>query len=199
MRRSLLAAVSLVVLAAPAFAQETGTPVYLGPVRLFERTSFGLSVSDPGSGIAFEGEYRQASGATADFGFRVGFADPDGAGNTAFLFGGDYRLRLLNHSEDFPLDGALVVGAGASLVEGANAMFVPVGFTLGRQILLENSTTSFVPFFTPTIIPTFSDNSELNLAVGLGVDMKFGSRFDLNVSGSFGDLDGVSVSFNWLH
>lgn len=199
MRRSLLAVVSLLALATPALAQETGTPVFLGPDRLFEKSAFGVSVSDPGSGIAFEGYYRMASGPTADFGFRVGFADPGGDASTAFLLGGDYRMRLLNHTEDFPLDGSLIVGAGASLVEGANVLFVPVGFSLGRQILLDNSTTSFVPYFTPTIIPTFADNSDLNFAVGLGVDMKFGTRFDLNVSGSFGDLDGVSVSFSWLH
>ena len=199
MRRSLLAVVSLVALATPALAQETGTPVFLGPDRLFQQSAFGLSISDPGSGIALEGYYRMASGPTADFGFRVGFADPGGDANTSFLLGGDYRMRLLNHTEDFPLDGALIVGAGASLVEGANALFVPVGFSLGRQILLDNSTTSFVPYFTPTIIPTFADNSDINFAVGLGVDMKFGTRFDLNVSGSFGDLDGVSVSFSWLH
>ena len=65
--------------------------------------------------------------------------------------------------------------------------------------MLENSTTSFVPYFTPTVIPTFADDSDINFAVGLGVDMQFGSKFDLNVSGSFGDLDGISVSFSWLH
>jgi opacity protein-like surface antigen len=199
MRRSLLAAVLLAVVAAPAMAQETGTPVFLGPDRLFQKSGFGVSVSDPGDGIALEGSYRIASGTTTDFGFRVGFADPGGSSSTAFLLGGDYRARLLNHTEDFPLDGALVVGAGVSLVEGNNVLFVPVGFSLGRKILLDNSTTSFVPYFTPTVIPTFSDNSDLNFAVGLGVDIQFGSQFDLNVSGSFGDIDGVSVGFSWLH
>ena len=199
MRRSLLAAVLLSVVAVPAMAQETGTPVYLGPDRLFSKSAFGVSMSDPGSGIGVEGYYRMASGATSDFGFRVGFADPSGSSPTAFLLGGDYRARLLNHTEDFPLDGALIVGVGASLVEGNNVLLTPVGFSLGRKILLENSTTSFVPYFTPTMIPTFADNSDIQFAVGLGVDMQFGSKFDLNVSGSFGDLDGVSVSFSWLH
>ena len=199
MRRSLLAAVSLIVLAAPAMAQETGTPVFLGPDRLFQKSAFGVSMSDPGSGIAIEGYYRMASNPKADFGFRVGFADPGGSASTAFLLGADYRMRMLNHTEDFPLDGALVVGAGVSLVEGNNVFNVPIGFSLGRKILLENSSTSFVPYFTPTAIPSFSDNSDLLFAVGLGVDMQFGSKFDLNVSGSFGDLDGISVSFSWLH
>ena len=78
MRRSLLAAVSLIVLAAPAMAQETGTPVFLGPDRLFQKSAFGISMSDPGSGIAIEGYYRMASNPKADFGFRLGFADPGG-------------------------------------------------------------------------------------------------------------------------
>jgi opacity protein-like surface antigen len=199
MRRSLLAAVLLAVGAAPAMAQETGTPVFLGPDRLLKKSAFGVSFSDPGGGIALEGYYRMASSATSDFGFRVGFADPDGNASTAFLAGGNYRVRLLNHTEDFPLDGALVVGAGVSLASGDNFFFVPVGFSLGRKILLENSAISFVPYFTPTMIPTFASNSELNFAVGLGVDMQFGTNFALNVSGSFGDIDGVSVSFSWLH
>ena len=64
--------------------------------------------------------------------------------------------------------------------------------------MLENSTTSFVPYFTRSS-PTFADDSDINFAVGLGVDMQFAPRFDLRVSGSFGDLDGISVSFSWLH
>ena len=69
MRRSLLTVVSLAVLAVPAVAQETGTPVFLGSQRLFDKSAFGVSVSDPGnSGIAFEGYYRMAKGPTQDFG-----------------------------------------------------------------------------------------------------------------------------------
>lgn len=200
MRRSLLAVLLLALVAVPAAAQETGTPVYLGPDRLFQKSDFGVSVSDPsGGGIAVEGFYRMASGPSQDFGLRVGFADPDGNASTSFLVGGDYRARLLNHTQDFPLDGALIIGVGASLFADNDFLLVPVGFSLGRKILLENSSTSFVPYFTPTLIPTFADNSDLNFAVGLGVDIQFGTQFDLNVSGAIGDFDGVSVSFAWLH
>jgi hypothetical protein len=139
-----------------------------------------------------------AQSPSADLGFRVGFADPNN-GSTAFLLGADYRLRMLNHTEDFPLDGALILGAGASLVEGNNVFRIPIGFTLGRKILLDNSSTVFVPYFTPTAVPYFSDDSDLKFAVGLGVDMQFGKKFALNVSGSFGDIDGISISFSWLH
>jgi opacity protein-like surface antigen len=170
MRRSLIAAVSLFVLATPALAQETGTPVFLSSQRLFDQTAFGVSVSDPNSnGLALEGYYRMANGPMADFGVRIGFRNPD---NT---------------------------GATASLLDNANQLFVPIGFALGRQILLENSTTSFVPYITPAFIPVFADNSDLEFAVGIGVDIKFGTSFSMNVGGSFGDLDGLSASFSWLH
>lgn len=199
MRRSLLALALLTLAAAPVMAQETGTPAFLGPDRLFTNSAFGATFSDPGGGFALEGYYRKAVNPESDFGVRVGFSEPDGNGNTAFLLGGDYRVHLLTHTEDFPLDGSLVVGVGASLADGANALFVPVGFSMGRKILLENSTTSFVPYINPTFIPVFADDSDIEFAVGLGVDMKFGEKFDLNISGSFGDLDGISASFSWLH
>jgi len=200
MRRSLFAAVTLLVLATPLWAQETGTPVFLSSQRLFEKSAFGVSISDPNSnGLALEGYYRLAQGPMSDFGIRLGFANPDNTGATAFLLGGDYRARLLHHSENFPLDGALTVGVGASLLDNDNRLFVPVGFALGRQILLENSSTSFVPYITPAFIPTFADDTDLSFAVGLGVDIKFGTTLSMNIGGSFGDLDGLSASFSWLH
>jgi len=200
MRRSLLAVVSLFVLATPLLAQETGTPVFLSSQRVFDKSAFGVSISDPGnSGLALEGNYRVASGPSADFGVRIGFRNPNNTNATAFLIGGDYRMRLLHHTEDFPLDGALTLGVGASLLDNDNHFYVPVGFALGRQILLENSTTSFVPYVTPAFIPTFADNSSLDFAVGIGVDIKFGAEFLMNVGGSFGDIDGLSASFSWLH
>jgi len=199
MRRSLLAALLLAVVAAPAAAQETGTPVFLGPDRLFQGSDIGVSVSDPGNGFAMEGFYRVASGPTGDFGLRAGFADPSGGGETSFLVGGDYRIKLLKHTEDFPLDGAFVVGVGAQLFGAQDVLLVPLGIALGRKIILEDSKTSFVPYFTPTLIPTFASESSIEFAFGLGVDIQFSEQFDLNVSGSFGDLDGISVSFAWLH
>jgi len=199
MRRSLLAALLLATVAAPAAAQETGTPVFLGPDRLFQKTDLGLTVSDPGNGFAMEGFYRAASGPAGDFGLRVGFANPSGDGATDFLIGGDYRMKLLTHTEDFPLDGAFVVGVGAKLFGDQDVLLVPLGFSLGRKILLEDSKTAFVPYFTPTLVPTFASESSIDFAFGLGVDIQFSDRFDLNVSGSFGDLDGISVGFAWLH
>jgi hypothetical protein len=58
---------------------------------------------------------------------------------------------------------------------------------------------SFVPYVQPVLIPTFSDgDSELDFALGLGLDLRLTRRFDLRLSGSVGDLEGFAVSFAWV-
>jgi len=56
-----------------------------------------------------------------------------------------------------------------------------------------------VPYRQPVVIPRFSDeDSELDFALGLGLDLRLTGRFDLRVSGSGGDLEGFAVSFAWV-
>lgn len=197
MHRSLLAALAGLTLALPVAAQETGTPVFQAPYRAFTRSEFGLSFSDPGSGVALEGFYRMGSGSN-DFGLRAGFWDAEGSDNTSFLIGGDFRTRVVTHTQDFPLDGALTVGFGAALSDASSVGFIPVGISLGRRIELEDSETSFVPYMHPILVPTFGDDSDLLFALGLGVDIKFTPRFDLRVSGAIGDYEGIAISAAWL-
>lgn len=193
--------VLLAVLCAPmtAAAQSTGTPVFAAPYRAFAKSEIGLSLSDPGNGVALEGFYKTGH-QNWDVGFRGGFWDlGSGTNSTAILLGVDGRTRVLTHSADFPLDGALTLGAGAQLVDQANVFMFPVGISLGRRVDLEGSTTSFVPYFQPVLTPTFgSGNSDLFFSIGLGADIKFNRNADLRVSGAIGDMDGVSVSFAWL-
>lgn len=192
--------VLLAVLFAPmtAAAQSTGTPVFAAPYRAFAKSEIGVSLSDMSGSTALEAFYK-AGHDRWDIGFRGGFADGSGSGNTAILLGVDGRTRVLTHNANFPLDGALTVGAGAFLVDQANVFMVPVGLSLGRRVDLEGSTTSFVPYFQPVLTPTFgSGNSDVFFSVGLGADIKFNRNADLRVSGAIGDMDGVSISFAWL-
>ncbi len=105
----------------------------------------------------------------------------------------------------FPLDGALTAGFGTQLASGSyDSFFVPIGISLGRRIDLENSKTSFVPYFQPVIVPTFysGDNAPdggVDFALGLGVDIKFGGQLDLRVSGGIGDIDGVAIGLAYVH
>jgi len=182
-------------LGASAEAQETGTPVFLAPNRAFSAHELGLSLSAPGGAdLGLEGFYSFASGRN-DFGLRLGLLD---SGDTSdLLLGGHFRTCLLTRSEDFPLDGALTVGVGAAFFDGRSVVRVPIGLSLGRRF--DSSGLSFVPYLQPVLLPTFSDgDSELGLALGLGLDLRLTRRFDLRVAGSVGDLEGFSVSFAWV-
>lgn len=196
MRKLMLLAVLLAP--ATAAAQSTGTPVFAAPYRAFRLSEIGLSLSDPGNGTALEGFYK-AGHDKWDVGFRGGFWDPGQGANTVILLGVDGRTRVVTHSESFPLDGALTLGAGANLVNSANVFMIPVGISLGRRLDLEGSQVSFVPYFQPVLTPTFgSGNSDMFFSVGLGADIKLNKQADLRVAGALGDMDGVSVSFAWL-
>lgn len=193
-----LALIALLLAPATAGAQSTGTPVFAAPYRAFSRSEMGLSLSDMTSGIALEGFYKVAQ-RKWDIGFRGGFWDTDGAG-TAILLGVDGRSRVLTHSADFPLDGALTLGAGASLLDSFNTFMVPVGISLGRRLDLEGSNVSFVPYFQPVLTPTFGDgNSDLFFSIGVGADIRLDRNIDLRIAGALGDMDGVSVSVAWVH
>src|SRR4051812_33398618 len=180
MRRSLCGGFLVMALvgmsAGTALAQETGTPMFKAPYRAFQNHEFGLALSDPGSEMqyALEGFYGFGKG-TNDFGLRAGIADPEGAGSTRLILGGDFRTRLLSYSESFPLDGALTVGAGVNFGDGDDLIYLPIGFSLGRRFELENSKVTFTPYAHPTLIPVVgaSGGSDVGFALGLGVDMRF--------------------------
>jgi hypothetical protein len=181
-------------------AQETGTPIFRAPYRAFSSHEFGASLSDPGDAadFALEGFYSYGRGAN-DFSLRGGFADGAGNLDTRFLLGGDFRARVVSYSESFPLDGALTVGLGTSLGDGADLFFLPVGFTLGRRFELEGSRTTFTPYAHPVIVPTFgSGDDDVNFALGLGVDVRFSQSWAVRASGGLGDIEGVGVSLTYL-
>jgi hypothetical protein len=199
MRHTTLAvfgAAATLALGASASAQETGTPVFSAPYRAFAKHELGLSLSAPEhADLGFEGFYSFASGRN-DFGLRVGVLDDD---ETAFAIGGRFRTRLVTHSEDFPLDGALTVGVGGVFYDGGSVVRVPIGLSLGRRFDSRSSGIGFVPYLQPVLVPTFSEgDSEMEFALGLGLDIRLTRRFDLRVAGAVGDLSGFAVSFAWV-
>jgi opacity protein-like surface antigen len=181
-------------------AQETGTPIFKAPYRAFTSHEFGVSLSDPGEGIslALEGFYRYGKDAN-DFSIRGGFADLNGSGGTRLLLGGDFRTQVLSYSESFPLDGSLTLGVGANVGDGPDAYYIPVGISLGRRFDLEGSNTTFVPYLHPVIVPTFGGgDSQVNFALGLGVDIRFSESWAVRASGGIGDIDGVGISVAYI-
>lgn len=200
MRRSVILGGLLVALfAAPAAAQVLGTPIYKSPYRAFQRTELAGYLSDPGEGVslALQGEYRMAR-PTFDWGLTLGFIDPEGSGDAIIGVGIDARARLARHTQDFPLDASGTVGFGALFSDGNSGFLIPFGVSLGRQVQLENSNVSFVPYVAPVIMPTFGDLSDdVQFGLGLGVDIAFSPQFDVRVSGSLGDIEGVGIGLAW--
>jgi len=199
MPRKLLAALCLVV-TAPLTAQSTGTPVFHAPYRAFDRYEIGANVSDAGN-IAIEGFYGFShTGARWDFAIRGGVQDNgdcDGC-KAGLLIGLDARYRVIDQSDDFPLDGALITGAGAHLVSGGSRLFIPIGLSLGRRVQFENSNSSLVPYVEPVIIPTFGDgDSDVGVALGLGADLRINRRFELRLGIGIGDIENFSVGFSF--
>jgi len=130
---------------------------------------------------------------------RGGFVDLSGSAGTHVLLGGDFRTQVVSYSESFPLDGSLTLGLGASVGDGRDAYFVPVGVSLGRRFELEGSNTIFVPYVHPVIVPTFGGgDSNVNFALGLGVDIRFSEQWAIRASGGLGDIEGVGVSLAYL-
>jgi hypothetical protein len=202
MRRSLaLVAALAVVTTAGASAQTIGTPIYHSPYRAFSHTELGGYLSDPGSGIsvAVQGEYRIAR-PKFDFGLTVGYADGAGNGDNLFGVGIDGRLPISRHTQSFPLDASFTGAFGAIFGGGQAGFIVPLGVSMGRQVLLEGSNMSFTPYVNPVIAPTFGDLlGDVQFGLGLGVDLAVTKTFDIRVSGSLGDIEGVAVGGAWHH
>lgn len=199
-RRPLLsiALVLLVGVTGTLGAQATGTTTFNAPYRAFSRSEIGLLLSFPnGGGTAFEGVYRMASG-KFDIGFKGGLLDPGGPGSTVLLAGVEARERVLTHSVDFPLDGALLLGVGGNFVSGDSRLIIPVGLSLGRRLDTQTS-LSIVPYVQPTMFITVDGGSDVLFALGLGADFRLSRVFDVRVSAGLGDVEGVSLGAVWVH
>ena len=181
-------------------AQATGLPSYNAPYRAFTRSEFGGVLSFPeGGGTAFEGAYRMANG-KFDLGFRGGIFSPDGGGDSQLLLGAEARQRVVTHTDDFPLDGALILGIGGRFSSGNGSMIVPVGLSLGRRVDPKDSKVSIVPYVQPTgFFVAGSGNSDFLFALGLGADFRLSPKFDARISAGLGDVEGVSISAVWVH
>jgi len=185
--------------AASLAAQATGTPSYNAPYRAFTRSEFGAVISFPdGGGTAFEGAYRMASG-KFDLGFRGGIFSPDG-GDSQLLLGAEARQRVVTHTEDFPLDGAMILGIGGRFASGNSGLIIPIGLSLGRRVDPKDSKISIVPYVQPTGFFTAGNGqSDFLFALGLGADFRLSPKFDARISAGLGDLEGVSIGAVWVH
>ena len=110
-----------------------------------------------------------------------------------------FASHVVTHTEDFPLDGALILGIGGQLSSGNSALIVPVGLSLGRRIDPKDSKISIVPYVQPTGFLVAGSSSDFLFDLGLGADFRLSPKFDARISAGLGDIEGVSVSAVWVH
>ena len=198
-RRLASVGLGLVIAAGTAAGQATGTASYNAPYRAFEKYEFGGTVSfNQGDVTGVEGQFRFGYKAF-DIGLRGGMAFS--SLDDAVIMGVEARGRVLTHSEQLPMDGAIVVGFGLAFDGGTNGN-IPVGLSLGRRLNLEGSDISIVPYVQPTLNIVFGDvGSHAGFSFGLGADVRLSRFFDARVSGGFGGdwaPEGIAISAVWI-
>ena len=199
---SLTVALSLLVVGVSA-ARVTGMPSYDAPYRAFSQHEAGAILSFPDfGGTAIEGEYRFGY-QKFDLGLRGGVWDPGSGADKWVLLGVEGRQRVITHTEQFPLDGAIVVGFGTHFVSNLNGIIIPGGLSLGRLIELKNSPVTITPYAEPVLFLWSAPGlgTDLRFAFGVGGDFRLSRMFDLRVSGGLGDdpMQGISIGAVWVH
>ena len=201
MRRSLCGGiVALALLALPvvsAVASGRARLCLKAPYRAFEQHEFGASLSDPGegAGIALEGFYRFGKDKN-DFSVRAGVADVRCRRQHLFSSVGTSAPRWLSYSECFPLDGSLTVGFGGDLrlPTRRTSSCCPSASPGAGASSIEGSTTTFVPYVHPNLVPVFGGGDvSCSFTLGLGVDVRFGEQWAVRASGGLGDIEGVGL------
>jgi hypothetical protein len=208
MNRSRLGIMALLALAASAgtaAAQATFTPSFNAPYRAFGQHEFGGTISfEEGSSTSVEGQYRFGYQAF-DIGFRGGIRFIDDPGEDMVLIGVEGRGRVITHSEQFPLDGAVILGFGMN-IDGGTFFNVPAGLSLGRRLNVEGSDVSIVPYVQPTLFLINYEfggdrETDIEFGFGFGADFRLSRFFDARISAGLGtDLapEGVSISAVWI-
>jgi hypothetical protein len=190
----------LVTVVTAAAAQSTGTPVYQAPYRAFAKSEVGVSLSEPGAGFDLEGSFRGSLSSKTDLGVRGGIYSPPGAeGGSYGLVGTDLRSRLVTHSESFPVDGSVTIGLGFQSGQGSTIGYLPVGFSMGRRVLIEGSDISLVPYVQPVLTFLFGDATGSQFSLGFGLDARVTPRLDLRFSAAVGNLSGIGFTVAFLH
>jgi hypothetical protein len=198
-RISLVFLTALALTAGTAAAQASFTPSFNAPYRAFAVNEFGGTFAWVAfDEVGVEGQFRFGF-KRFDIGIKGGYVDSPGSGTGgSFVLAGEGRMRVLEHSETFPLDGALVAGIGTAEFD---LWMVPMaGISLGRRVDLEG--VSFVAYAQPTLGYVVFDGpaeDDLRFGLGFGADFKVGRSLDLRTSIGFFDVgEGLAVSLVWV-
>ncbi|HUH12507.1 MAG TPA: hypothetical protein VMK65_05335 [Longimicrobiales bacterium] len=189
---SLLAAAVLLV-PAPAAAQVVwDSPMFAAPQP---EAGYGFYLFEPaGADLGLLGTFK---GAASRVRFRLGIADGAGTAGIAVLGGIDYSALLRSRDADFPLDIGWVIGTGFGYQDWLS-ISIPFGFSAGIPIQADD--LRFTPFVTPRVVvdafldaPEGVDETNLDFAVDIGLDMGIGRTWGLRFAATLGGRDALGI------
>lgn len=194
--------VVLFVLAFPARAQVVwDSPLFVAPGS---PAGWAVYLVDPapGDGIGVLLSFRGRT-APGGLGYRIGLAE--GRGDELTVYGGvDASGMLIQASDEFPLNGAWVTGAGLGVGDNVLLTF-PLGLSMGRSFEAEG--IWFNPYVAPRVVldAWLGDdrprrNLDLRLSVDLGFDMSFDPGWAIRFGWTLADRSalGIGISFRLL-
>ncbi len=159
-------------------------------------TGWGVYLVDPApsGGIGVSSTWRPGG----DLGYRAGLAE-DAEGSFSVFGGVDISGRLLEHSDDFPLDVHWVAGAGVGIGDAFLLSF-PLGVSFGRDVQVDE--VWFNPYVTPRVVldgyvggdgPN-DDRLSLGVVADLGVDVSIDPGWAIRFAGSLGSRNRNAVA-----
>ena len=187
----------LVAATAPAVAQTTTLPTFVGPLRTFDRSEFEtiFAFSDR-SDWGVEVGYWIPIG-PFELGSQIAVIDPPGPENAYPAAAVDARLHVLGPTEEFPLHGSVVGGLGATTRDGGEAVLTG-GFSVGQLVSVGPGIVRLLPYVEPKlafIVGRRPDRAKFVL--GLGLDAHLGPRLVGRLNVSLGDARGVAIGVAW--
>ena len=131
------------------------------------------------------------------FGFRLGLVDGPGRDNSTVLGGVEFSGPISHAGADSRLLIDWVAGVGAGLGD-FTIVSVPFGLTVGGTF--QGDGASFTPWIGAKLVldgyfgdQYAGDDTDLNVGVDLGIDLKFTEGWLVRVGASLADRDAIAI------
>jgi hypothetical protein len=186
-------------IAAAGAEQAVAQAAWDAPVLLPPRVQAGTGlylIDAHGAGLGVLGTWRGAGGPQR-LGFRFGVAERSGESGVAVLGGVDASALLATVSPAFPLDIAWFAGFGAGAGRWTRVT-VPFGLSIGRSF--SDAGFTMTPYLAPRLVvdglfgrhPHGDSSLELDMAVDLGLELRFQPGWRFSFGASLGGRDALA-------
>ena len=190
--RLVLAAVIVGMFAPGVVAAQAWNYPAFQPPTITSR-EFNFALADGGDfGTALVAQWREGVGVRTQLGLELGFADPDGGGDTFLLVGGNFAYQMTRASADMPLDVLLAAGLNFASGDPVDFIRIPIGVVLGHRFPLEGQ-LAITPYAHPKLQLDFcgdcGEESEFGIGFDIGANFEFSPALAMRLALVFGGSD----------